>query len=238
VSTPEPGTGSAVTAVLLQITAHAERLAALDQREATRYQHITTQLSQLAAQLAQARDRIDTLQATTGRHAAILGALDGLDQHVAALATRLTQIATTGHPADSPDYQPAPAPRWWTLDGPERRDALARLRAWVDQVYRTGYGHLAATLGTCWDQHPLCLYGLDWLMELWSALYLAGDRDPATLVSQAEWQARLLPALAAQMHAETSHCHHTQPPDSNRPPPAPRTAAGQPGGSQRRGTRP
>ena len=47
----------------------------------------------------------------------------------------------------------------------------------------------------------LCLYGLDWLMELWSTLYLAPDRDQAALAIQAEWQARLLPALAAQMHA-------------------------------------
>lgn len=54
----------------------------------------------------------------------------------------------------------------------------------------------------------MCLYGLDWLMELWSTLYLPAERDAATLASQAEWQARLLPALAAQMHAETSRCQH------------------------------
>ncbi|HUZ53886.1 MAG TPA: hypothetical protein VMU94_15355 [Streptosporangiaceae bacterium] len=201
--------GSAVTAVLLQITQHAERLAALDQREAGRYQHITAQLGELAAQLAQARDRLDAVQSTSARQAAILDALDGLDQHVAALAVRVTQLAADGHAGDDAGYQAVPAPRWWALDGTEREDALARLRAWVGQVYRTGYGHLAAGLGACWEQHPLCLYGLDWLMELWSALYLADERDPGILASQAEWQSRLLPALAAQMHAETSHCQHT-----------------------------
>ena len=44
----------------------------------------------------------------------------------------------------------APAPRWWKLDGPERDEALNRLRAWVEHIYRPGYGHLAAALGPCW----------------------------------------------------------------------------------------
>jgi hypothetical protein len=198
--------GSAITAVLLQITQHAERIAALDQREAARYQHLTSQLTELSAQLAQARDRMNDITATAVHQAAMLDALDGLDRRVAALATRLTHLTDEDSPGR--EYQPVPAPRWWALDGPEREDALARLRAWVSQVYRTGYGHLAARLGSCWEQHPLCLYGLDWLMELWSTLYLPAERDQAALASQAEWQARLLPALAAQMHAETSRCPH------------------------------
>ena len=90
--------------------------------------------------------------------------------------------------------------------GAERDKALNRLRAWVEQVYRPGYGHLAATLAPCWDQHLLCLYGLDWLMELWSALYLTAERKTSTLASQAEWQIRVLPALAEQLHRETASC--------------------------------
>jgi hypothetical protein len=63
-------------------------------------------------------------------------------------------------------------------------------------------------LGGCWAQHPLCLYTLDWLHELWSVLYLTRRRTPATLAGQAEFQTRLLPAAAAQMAAETSGCGH------------------------------
>ena len=96
-------------------------------------------------------------------------------------------------------------------------DTLTRLSAWVNQIYRPGYGHLAAALGPCWDQHPLCLYGLDWLMELWSVLYLTPERKPSALASQAEWQTRLLPALAEQLHFETTRCPHTQPPTDHRP---------------------
>ena len=141
----------------------------------------------------------------------MLDTLDGLDQQVGALAARLTAItAAKGNDTSGEEYQPVPAPRWWKLDGTEREEALGRLRAWVEQIYRPGYGHLAAALGPCWDQHPLCLYGLDWLMELWSVLYLTPERKPSALASQAEWQTRLLPALAEQLYLETTRCQHAQ----------------------------
>jgi hypothetical protein len=215
VSTPAHDSGPALTAVILQITQHAERLAVLDQREAGRYHDISAQLADLCDRIAATSERVHTMEAATARQGAILDALDGLDQHVAALADRLTQMASAASPEDSEEYQPFPAPRWWALDGPERKDALSRLRAWVDQVYRPSYGHLATALGSCWEQHLLCLYGLDWLMELWSALYLTTKRKPGTLAGQAEWQSRLLPALAAQMHAETSRCQHAHPSDGH-----------------------
>src|SRR6185437_847077 len=234
-STPEAGTSSAITAVLLKITQHAEQIAALDEREAIRYQHITAQLGELGRQLVETRDRLTAVAAATERHAALLDALTGLDQHVATLATRVTQIVTSGGDGGDGAYKPDSARRWWALDGTEREEALARLRAWVDQIYRPGYGHLASALGGCWEQHPLCLYGLDWLMELWSALYLIPERRVDTLASQAEWQSRLLPALAAQMHAETNRCQHSPssgraripaPPGSYTPKPPPPTGCG------------
>ncbi len=48
-------------------------------------------------------------------------------------------------------------------------------------------------------------------MELWSALYLGPERKPSALASQAEWQTRLLPALAEQLHQETTRCEHDRP---------------------------
>jgi hypothetical protein len=47
-------------------------------------------------------------------------------------------------------------------------------------------------------------------MELWSALYLTPKRNTPILASQAELQTRLLPALAEQMHTETTRCQHAQ----------------------------
>jgi hypothetical protein len=74
-------------------------------------------------------------------------------------------------------------------------------------VYRPGYGHLAE-LAPCWAEHNLCLHALDILSQLWCALYLRPDRTAGVLSAQAEYQARILPALSAQMRAETAGCDH------------------------------
>jgi len=164
---------------------------------------ITAVLDQLAAHAEQIA-RLDARE--SGNHAAVSQRIAEL----ATLAARLDQL-TPGGADRARCHVPEPVPRWWKLAGPEREQAIARLRAWVDQVYRPGYGQLATALGPCWDQHALCLYALDILAELWSVLYLGGDRTPAVLSAQAEYQARILPALAGQMAVETRRCAHAQP---------------------------
>ena len=132
-----------------------------------------------------------------------------LDEHAAALA-QLT--GTTPDGADPDAYHPEPAPPWWNLPAAGRAEPIARLRAWVEQVYRPGYGHLAATLGPCWQAHDLCLYGLDIAASLWSVPYLQPLRTPVLLSAQAEYQARILPALADQLRLETNRCGHPRTP--------------------------
>ena len=208
--------GDVVTGLMLQITQHTERLALLE-READHCHEITGRLDELAQQVVQTGERVDALYDMAARQAALLKTLDCLDRQVAALAERLTQMAAAANRDEGGEaYKPTPAPRWWKLDGAERDEALSRLHAWVEQIYRPSYGHLATTLAPCWDQHVLCLYGLDWLMELWSALYLTSERSTSTLASQAEWQTRLLPALAEQLHIETTRCEHDRPSASPR----------------------
>jgi hypothetical protein len=46
--------------------------------------------------------------------------------------------------------------------------------------------------------------------ELWSVLYLQPSRTPGMLSAQAEYQTRILPALAGQMMTETHRCGHGQ----------------------------
>ena len=130
--------------------------------------------------------------------------------HFATLTSQLTELVDlSSRPADDDDrYQPEPAPPWWRLAPADRAEPLARLRTWVEQVYRPGYGHLAATLAPCWEAHDLCLYALDIAAALWSVLYLQPDRTPGLLSAQAEYQARILPALAAQLMTETTRCTH------------------------------
>ncbi len=137
-----------------------------------------------------------------------------LQEHAAAL-TELAGAAPDGAGPDS--YHPEPAPAWWKLPAAARAEPITRLRAWVEQVYRPGYGHLAAGLGPCWEAHDLCLYGLDIAVGLWSVLYLQPQRTPGLLSVQAEYQARILPALADQFRVETGRCNCPRGPARARP---------------------
>jgi hypothetical protein len=192
-------TGDPIAAMLLQLSEHAERLGALDEREAGHFRVVQRRLGELA-------DLITALGGTLEDQSLILARLDAL----APPAGPADEDAPGGDAGFEPFYEPLPAPRWWKLAGKAREEALDKLRGWVEQVYRPGYGQLAATLGACWDQHPLCLYGLDVLSELWSVLYLQADRSPAVVSAQAEFQARIVPAIAEQLMAETTRCGHAQ----------------------------
>jgi len=199
---PEP---AALAAALLQLSDHAARLQELGQREAAHAAETADRITALST-LAEAMKR------TLHDQADILAGLKDLEARLQNLAPSPGDSDPDGDGDDTQrGYQPTPVPRFWKLDGPAREDAIARLRAWVEHVYQPGYGQLAAALGPCWDQHPLCLYALDWLSELWSVLYLQPRRSTATLASQAEWQTRLLTAAAEQMAAETSRCEHAPP---------------------------
>jgi hypothetical protein len=143
--------------------------------------------------------------------AALSARLDAVAALAAGLDARLTAFtAADGGEDQDGGYTPAPARRWWQLHGEAREQAVAVLGGWVGQIYQPGYGQLAE-LGPCWDQHPLYLYALDILAELWSLLYLPAARTPAIVSAQAEYQARILPALVGQMTAETTRCHHPPP---------------------------
>ena len=166
-------------------------------------------LAMHAEKIEQLAARAELCASATARVAELAELARSTDARLAELAARLEGTDPDARPESvGGPYAPAPARRWWKLTGQDREQALGVLRAWVDQVYRPGYGQLAAALGPCWDQHALCLYALDIMSELWSVLYLAGQRTPAALAMQAEYQARILPALAEQMTVETTRCRH------------------------------
>jgi hypothetical protein len=192
-------TSDPIAAMLLQLSEHAERLSVLDKREAGHFRAVQQRLGELA-------DLMTGLGGMLEDQSAVLARLDGLPSPIVSA----DEDSPGGGADDTPTYEPLPAPRWWKLTGEAREEALDKLRGWVEQVYRPGYGQLAATLGACWDQHPLCLYGLDVLSELWSVLYLQARRSPAVVSAQAEFQARIVPAIAEQLMAETTRCGHAQ----------------------------
>lgn len=199
-----------LAAALIQLADHTERIVTLDSREGAHHQQVTARLQDLTAEITTTMTRTDALSATVSHHSAIVNALDGLDTQVAELTRQLAERAAASTGGKDARYRPVPSPRWWKLGGTDRDPATGRLRAWVERIYRPGYGKIAAALPPCWEQHPFCLYTLDWLSELWSALYLAPQRDTRILAAQAEWQTRLLPAAAEQMAYEAAGCGHNR----------------------------
>jgi hypothetical protein len=193
--TPDPA-----STALDQLAACRAAISRLDAREAAHYGELSDQAAQLAG-------LVTTVSQALAEDTAALARLDDLDRQVTDLARHLAQPPRQD---DSARFRPpAASPGHGTPADDTPGGHVTRLRDWAERVYRPGYGHLAV-LGPCWPQHQLCLYGLDILRRLWSALYLHPDPASGTelLSAQAEYQARILPAIAAQMAAETTSCGH------------------------------
>lgn len=181
---------SGLTAALLTLTQHAERLGQLETGVAANLQQCEMATEGLAGAITDVR----TLVEQQGQ-----------------LIEALSQLVTGLVPPDDdagPGYKPRPPVHWWKLKGDERAKAVAHLAAWVEQIYRPYYGRLATGLGTCWQDHPLCLVGLDVVSELHSVLYFQPKRTASLLSAQAEYTTRILPAFGEQFRAETSKCTH------------------------------
>jgi hypothetical protein len=186
---------------LMELARQAERVAAIDGREQAHF-------GQIAERLEQFGNALTAVEAEMKGFDTAVQVLDELSGKVTTLAAKVAEVLPD-EDGQAKVYRPSPAPRFWKLEGPARDEAMIKLRAWVEQIYRPMYGHLAA-LGPCWEKHPLCLVTLDWLSELWSVLYLQAKRNPSTLSGQAEFQTRLLPAAASQLGIETARCEHAQ----------------------------
>ena len=159
-------------------------------------------------ELASAADPLAAVLLAVADHADLLARLGG---QLGDLGSRLQALERRrdGQP-DASGYTPIPAPRWWMLPREDRLEAVQRLAAWVDQVYARSYGHLARMLSSCWREHDLCLFILDFVSELHSVLYMQPSRSARTLADQAEFSLRILPAAAELMQAETTRCDHPQ----------------------------
>ena len=120
------------TGLLDKLAAYREQLARLDAREAGHHATVSGQLAELADQAA------------------------GISRTLQEYAAAITQlIGTNSADTESDGYRPGPAPTWWKLAADGRHEPVARLRAWVEQVYRPGYGHLAASLGLLGSARPV-----------------------------------------------------------------------------------
>ena len=185
-TTPDPG----LTAALLKIAEHTERLALVESK-------VTENLSQCEMGTAGVSGAVLDLRAVVEAQGTLLESLNEL----------VKTLVPPAEPEGPKPYQIQPAVHWWSVDAACCRKAIEHLQAWVDNVYRPHYGHLAVMLAACWADHDLCLVNLDWLSELHSVLYF-NKRTQALLTAQAEYNTRILPATAELLRVETSKCAH------------------------------
>jgi len=172
---------------------------------------VVRQLAETAEKLAGLERLVKNLGADIRQQADQAARLQAVEEALAGLTARVSEVLPDEH-GSSRVYAPRPAPRWWNLTGEAREAQVGRLRGFVEQVYRPGFGHLAARLRSCWESHDLCLYCLDIAAELHAVLYLQSRRTVALLNGQAEYATRVLPALADLMSVETrSGCQHHAP---------------------------
>jgi len=192
---------SGLSAVLLQLAQFGERVALLDEREARDFRGVENTLAKMSGTLANLKTAVDG-------QAEVLRSLDGLGESVTLLAAQVRDLLPPPDDEPARGYTPRRSVHWWSIKDGERQAAVTHLAAWVEQVYRPYYGHLAAMLGACWAEHPLCLVQLDWLSELHSVLYFQPKRSASLLSAQAEFGTRIVPAVSEQFRAETSRCSH------------------------------
>jgi hypothetical protein len=185
-------TDGGTEAALLQVAKLKADLSKIQGQVTSNWVKLLARVNQLAAQIEAAG-----------------GVVAAQAEELQAVRQVLDELRGQGGPDDADEgYSPSPAPRWWLLAGDERAEAVDKLRDWVTEIYVPGYGSLADRLPSCWAQHPLCLFALDWLSEMFLTLYLQPERSARMLAAQAEWQTRLLPAAVDQMAAECRECTH------------------------------
>jgi hypothetical protein len=133
--------------------------------------------------------------------------VDVMDRQLLALVQHFADLAEAeGDDAKAPPYTPRPPVKWWSVQGPQREDAIGYLEAWARDIYLPGFGHLAAMLPDCWTGHPLCLYSVEAISEMFLLLEMAPRRSAGTLAGLIELLLRTVPAAARQMADECASC--------------------------------
>ena len=189
-------TADPLTAVLDQLAACREQLTQLDDREAAHFAAVGERLTELA-------DLITTMGRTLADDTAALARLEALDRQV----TDLAAPAQPDQDAGGKDgHRPSPAPPGGRSPPQNASQRSPSCGPGSTRCTGPATGTSPPPSAPAGRPHDLCLYGLDIASQLWSALYLQPARSTSLLSAQAEYQARILPALAAQLMTETTGC--------------------------------
>lgn len=156
--------------------------------------------------------RLADLEAEVSRWTEHLAGVPGLAVLAQNLLTDVQEMKARGLEGDpgqggsEPGYQPAPQLRWHELDDTGRAEVLARIREWVETVYRPQFADGGRDLAPCWDRHLPCIVVLDVLSELHTALFHGYKRSPGRVATQLELLTRTAREAAAVLRLELSGC--------------------------------
>ena len=173
----------------------------------------------LAAQLEEMRGRLLRAEGGVGQVRARAETDSGqvlmLRLEIKKLSEKI-DAAIARRQADEPQ-----APYLLDLSKDERAAALARLRAWVEQVGLIQYAEYFAKLPPCWPSHSAAVIELSTVMTEWVRIY--GDPDsrplPDALVWNDKWLPGVLGRLAAAIKCDVSGCRLVQSSPWERSPP-------------------
>jgi hypothetical protein len=135
--------------------------------------------------------------------------LSGEMSEVLARLSLLEDGATAEPQTREPRFTFAPQLRWHELDQAARDQAVARIRAWVDTVYRHQFPR-AGDIAPCWQDHPVCVVLLDVLSQMHAALYHGTNRSWGVVHNQAELYVRFGREITALVHDELAGCKYGQ----------------------------
>ena len=182
---------SGLTAALLTLTQHAERLGQLETGVAANLQQCEMATEGLAGAIADLR----TLVEQQGQ------LIEALSQLVAELVPPDDD--------DGPGYKPRPPVHWWKLE--RRRAAKGRRRTWprgssrftgrTTATWPPGWAPAGRTTRCAWSASTSC-------PSCTASCTSSRSARHALLSAQAEYTTRILPAFAEQFRAETSKCTH------------------------------
>jgi hypothetical protein len=168
-------------------------------------------LARLERQLADLQAEVHSWTADLAGVPAAVVLAHKLDGELAGVAARLERLEGAGGEAEDrePGYEFAPQVRWHELDEDGRAEVVARIREWVEAVYRQQFPR-AVDIAPCWEAHPVCVVLLDVLSQMHGALYHGTGRTWGVVHNQAELYVRFGREITALLQAELAECKYGQ----------------------------
>jgi hypothetical protein len=134
-----------------------------------------------------------------------------LDAEMSDARARIERLEGDGAAAEAREPRPkfAPQVRWHELDEAARAEVVARVREWMETIYRQQFPR-AADIAPCWEHHPVCVVLLDVLSQMHGALYHGTKRSWAIVHNQAELYIRFGREITALVQGELAGCKYGQ----------------------------